>query len=99
LSRELGPSVDRPTTLHKISKTLKVLKYVGCYEDKSNKRDLNGLSESVKIDRIENCIALCKVYSFAYAGVQNGLIFNMNVNDDVVYDIYFILKLFQWFTL
>ena len=55
--------------------SLKALKYVGCYEDKSIDRDMNGLNSNINTingNSIETCIDMCKERAFAYAGMQNG---------------------------
>ena len=55
--------------------SLKAFKYVGCYEDSSIGRDLNGLNSNIntiKGNSIRACIDLCKERAFAYAGMQHG---------------------------
>jgi hypothetical protein len=65
--------------------------------DKPGDRDLKDNYATDGTTR--KCISVCKDNHFAYAGLQNRLIFNMNVNDEVVHDIYFLLKLFKCYTL
>ena len=69
--------VEQRFNLHKIKfrMSLKALKYVGCYEDKSIDRDMNGLNSNINTingNSIETCIDMCKERAFAYAGMQNG---------------------------
>ena len=44
--------------------------YLGCYVDSNPNRDLSGISETLNQNTVESCVALCRLNSFTYAGLQ-----------------------------
>ncbi len=45
-------------------------KYLGCYKDSTDARDLDGKTFSIL--NINQCLKYCALYSFKYAGLQFG---------------------------
>lgn len=47
------------------------LKYLGCYDDNFDDRDLGNLNED-ELQTVEKCVALCASSGYPYAGLQDG---------------------------
>ena len=68
--------IDDPTTLSSVTTattTQAPAKYLGCYIDSRNDRDLNGYSTGrIKTNEHRTCFNNCYSKQFKYAGLQYG---------------------------